>query len=94
MKNILEVGNRSKNIPTKTQSLFEMQAKKHSLFYNFWTIPMLLNPDSNSQSGYGSGQKSMRIHSDPDLQQLCTKIEWGGGGVVKNSLDHIMVTTT
>ncbi len=59
MKNILKVENKSKNILTKVQSLFERQETR---FY-FLILVKLDAPGSGSGTA-----KRKRIHADPDRQ--------------------------
>jgi hypothetical protein len=59
MKNIIQVGNRSKNIPSKVQNPFKRHATR---FMCYWSISVPLDPDAHCQYGSGSRTaKSMRI---------------------------------
>jgi hypothetical protein len=64
MKNILDVGNMSKNIPSRYENLFERQ--ETSFNCQFLSI-MLLDPDPHSKNG--SGSSTTHINADPDPQQ-------------------------
>ncbi len=68
LKNILKVGNRPRNIPTKVQSIFERQDT--GFICKFWSASLLLDPDPDPHSLYGSDSGSrtakqmlIRIHN-------------------------------
>jgi hypothetical protein len=56
VKNIFQVGNRAKNLPTKV--LKQVLKAVTRFICKLWSNTMLLDPDPDSHSQYGSGSVS------------------------------------